>query len=184
MHHGKFNRQNRNKIGEDRQRKLTANHQQFNWIKQLIGLEWNSFYWSEQYQKKIAKNDIFLTFSLLFNNWLFQTKWRVAKHKSLVPWWHKQQKGWRWRVFCIRIYFRIQFLLMFMTSLRGEPIRGQQNCPIATIWCKIKWVLTKNSLFIQFFPSKQFWTCFFCFNHYLLVTPLHPRISCVFNAQI
>ena len=39
---------------------------------------------------------------------------------------------------------------------RGEPIRGQQNCPIATIWCKIKLVLTKNSLFIQFFPSKQF----------------------------
>ena len=44
VHHGKLNRQNRNKMGEDRQRKLTANHQQFNkWIKQLIGLEWNSF---------------------------------------------------------------------------------------------------------------------------------------------
>ena len=40
VHHGKLNRQNRNKMGEDRQRKLTANHQQFNnWIKQLIGLE-------------------------------------------------------------------------------------------------------------------------------------------------
>ena len=38
MHHGKLNRQNRNKMSEDRQRKLTANHQQFNnRIKQLIG---------------------------------------------------------------------------------------------------------------------------------------------------
>ena len=44
VRHGRLNRQNRNKMGEDRQRKLTANHQQFNnWIKQLIGLEWNSF---------------------------------------------------------------------------------------------------------------------------------------------
>ena len=30
VYHDKFNRQNRNKIGEDRQRILTANHQQFN----------------------------------------------------------------------------------------------------------------------------------------------------------
>ena len=29
VYHGKLNRQNRNKMGEDRQRKLTANHQQF-----------------------------------------------------------------------------------------------------------------------------------------------------------
>ena len=43
-HRGKLNRQNWNKMGEDRQRKLAANHQQLsNWIKQLIGLEWNSF---------------------------------------------------------------------------------------------------------------------------------------------
>ena len=49
------------------------------------------------------------------------------------------------------------FLYMFMTSLRREPVRRQQNCPIATIWCRIKCVLTKNSLFKQFFPSKQFW---------------------------
>ena len=40
MQLNKVHRQNRNKMGEDRQRKLTANHQQFNnWIKQLIGLE-------------------------------------------------------------------------------------------------------------------------------------------------
>ena len=29
VHHGKLNRQNQNKMGEDRQRKLTANHQHF-----------------------------------------------------------------------------------------------------------------------------------------------------------
>ena len=29
VHHGKLNRQNRNRMGEGRQRKLTANHQQF-----------------------------------------------------------------------------------------------------------------------------------------------------------
>ena len=28
--HGKLNRQNRNEMGEDRERKLIANHQQFN----------------------------------------------------------------------------------------------------------------------------------------------------------
>ena len=32
---------------------------------------------------------------------------------------------------------------MFMSSRRREPIRGHQNCPIATIWCRIKCVLTK-----------------------------------------
>ena len=37
-HHGRLSRQNRNKMGEDRQRKLTVNHQQFkNLIKQIIG---------------------------------------------------------------------------------------------------------------------------------------------------
>ena len=30
VHHGKLNRQNQNKMGEDRQRKLKANHQHFN----------------------------------------------------------------------------------------------------------------------------------------------------------
>ena len=37
-HHGKLNGQNRNKMSEDRQRKLISNRQQFNkWIKQIIG---------------------------------------------------------------------------------------------------------------------------------------------------
>ena len=40
VHHGKCRRQNRNKMDEDRRRKLTANHQHFNnWIKHLVGLE-------------------------------------------------------------------------------------------------------------------------------------------------
>ena len=44
-HHGKLNRQNRNKMGEDRQRKLIANHQQFNkWIKQIIGFVTSLFF--------------------------------------------------------------------------------------------------------------------------------------------
>ena len=45
VYHGKLNRQNRNKMGEDRQRKLIANHQQFNkWIKQIIGFLTSRFF--------------------------------------------------------------------------------------------------------------------------------------------
>ena len=45
VYHGKLNRQNRNKMGEDRQRKLIANHQQFNkWIKQIIGFVTSLFF--------------------------------------------------------------------------------------------------------------------------------------------
>ena len=81
---------------------------------------------------------------------------------------------------------------MFMTSLRWEPIRGHQNCPIATIWCTIKCVLTKivylnsfsflnsSELIVNLFQLNLI----FCFNHYVLVTPLCPKISFVFNAQI
>ena len=40
VRYGKLNRQNQNKMGEDRQRKLKANHQHFsNRIKHLVGLE-------------------------------------------------------------------------------------------------------------------------------------------------
>ena len=45
MQLNKVHRQNRNKMGEDRRRKLTANHQHFNnWIKHLVGLEWKVVY--------------------------------------------------------------------------------------------------------------------------------------------
>ena len=46
VRHGRLNRQNRNKMGEDRQRKLTANHQQFNnWIKQIISFLTSRFFY-------------------------------------------------------------------------------------------------------------------------------------------
>ena len=45
MQLNKVRRQNRNKMSEDRQRKLKANHQHFyNWIKHLVGLEWKVVY--------------------------------------------------------------------------------------------------------------------------------------------
>ena len=45
MQLNKVHRQNRNKMSEDRQRKLKANHQHFNnWIKHLVGLEWKVVY--------------------------------------------------------------------------------------------------------------------------------------------
>ena len=45
MQLNKVHRQNRNKMGEDRQRKLTANRQHFNnWVKHLVGVEWNVVY--------------------------------------------------------------------------------------------------------------------------------------------
>ena len=45
MQLNKVHRQNRNKNGEDRQRKLIVSHQNFNnWIKHLVGLEWKVVY--------------------------------------------------------------------------------------------------------------------------------------------
>ena len=47
MQLNKVHRQNRNKMGEDRRRKLTANHQHFNnWIKHSVGIEWKVVYWN------------------------------------------------------------------------------------------------------------------------------------------
>ena len=45
VRHGRINRQNRNKIDEDCQRKLTTNHQQFNkWIQLIIGFLTSRFF--------------------------------------------------------------------------------------------------------------------------------------------
>ena len=42
---GRLNRQNRNKMGKDRERELPANHQQFNkWIQQIIGFLTSRFF--------------------------------------------------------------------------------------------------------------------------------------------
>ena len=47
VRHGRLNRQNRNKMGEDRERELTANHQQFNkWIQQIIDFLTSRFFFS------------------------------------------------------------------------------------------------------------------------------------------
>ena len=149
VHHGKLNRQNRNKMGEDRQQKLIANHQQFNnWIKQLIGL-----------RKQLIMILCCSTFSFCWKFDYFQSKWRVARYKATVRN-DKNNKKEGYDVYfacgCIS-ESNNYYLYMFMISLRGKPIRGHQNCPIATIWCRFKCVLTKNSLFKQFFSSKQFW---------------------------
>ena len=42
----------------------------------------------------------------------------------------------------------------------------------------------KSSLFKQFqLTAKDNGKLIFCFNHYLSVTPLNPKISFIFNAQ-
>ena len=65
-HHGKLNRQNQNKMGEDRQRKLIANHQQFNkWIKQIIGFLTSRFF-----------SHLFLFRVLLFC-FVFSSSWQL-----------------------------------------------------------------------------------------------------------
>ena len=45
VRHGRLNRKNRNKMGEDRERELTANHLQFDkWIQQIIGFLTSRFF--------------------------------------------------------------------------------------------------------------------------------------------
>ena len=153
-HHRKLNRQNRNKMSEDRQRKLIANHQQFNkWIKQIIVDPNNTR------RKQLMMIMSFSPFSFCWKFDYFQNKWRVARYKATIhddKNYKKEEYDEYFAWGCIS-ESNNYYLYMFMTSLRREPIRGHQNCSIATIWCRIKCVLTKNSLFKQFFPSKQFW---------------------------
>ena len=94
---------------------LTANHQQFNnWIKQLRGLEWNSFLWSEHYQKKATNDDnVFLSVENLIiskvNGESLDIKPRSVMTQTI-------KTGSIWRVFCIRMYYRIQELLSLYVS--------------------------------------------------------------------
>ena len=135
------------KMGKDCQRKLTAYHQRFNnWIKKLRGLEWNSFWWSDHYQKKTTNDDnviIIRSFSPLSFCWkfdYFQSKWRVARYNTTIREDTNNKKEEYDEYFaegCIS-ESNNYYLYMFMTSLRREPIKGHQNCPIATIWCGIK----------------------------------------------
>ena len=86
VHHGKLNRQNRKKMAEDRQQKLIANHQQFNnWIKQLIGLEWNSLSDpNNNGRKQLIMILCCSTFSFCWKFDYFQSKWRVARYKATI----------------------------------------------------------------------------------------------------
>ena len=78
-HHRKLNRQNRNKMSEDRQRKLIANHQQFNkWIKQIIVDPNNTR------RKQLMMIMSFSPFSFCWKFDYFQNKWRVARYKATI----------------------------------------------------------------------------------------------------
>ena len=78
-HHRKLNRQNRNKMSEDRQRKLIANHQQFNkWIKQIIVDPNNTR------RKQLMMIMSFSPFSFCWKFDYFQSKWRVARYKATM----------------------------------------------------------------------------------------------------
>ena len=98
----------------------------------------------------------FSPFSFCWKFDYFQSKWRVARYKTTIRDDTNNKKKEYDEYFaegCIS-ESNNYYLYMFMTSLRREPIWVHQNC---LIWCRIKWVLTKYSLFKQFFPSKQFW---------------------------
>ena len=88
VRHGKLNRQNRNKMGEDRQRKLTANHQQIkNCIKQLIGQEWNSARFSDPNNTRRKQLMMIMSFSPFAFCWKidhFRSKWRFARYKTTL----------------------------------------------------------------------------------------------------
>ena len=142
VHHGKLNRQNRNKMGEDRQRNLTANHQQFNnWIKQIIGLGWTRFSDPNNTRRKqLIMIMSFSPFSFCWKFDYFQSKWRVARYKATIrdDTNNKNEEFEEYFAWGCISESNNYDLYMLMISLRREPIRGHQNCTIATIWCRIK----------------------------------------------
>ena len=100
VRHGRLNRQNRNKMGEDRERELTANHQQFNkWIQQIIGFLTSGFFFKkflisaknyyqslgESYRRIFSRNNFFLSQLLV----RFQANKRTHSvgHWLLKIWW-------------------------------------------------------------------------------------------------
>ena len=87
----------------------------------------------------------FSPFSFCWKFDYFQSKWRVARYNTTIREDTNNKKEENDEYFaegCIS-ESNNYYLYMFMTSLRREPIRGHQNCPIATTWCRIKCVLTK-----------------------------------------
>ena len=87
----------------------------------------------------------FSPFSFCWKFDYFQSKWRVARYNTTIREDTNNKKEEYDEYFawgCIS-ESNNYYLYMFMSSRRREPIRGHQNCPIATIWCRIKCVLTK-----------------------------------------
>ena len=101
----KLNRQNRNKMGEVRQRKLIANHQQFNkWIKQIIGFLTSRFF-----------SHLFLFRVLLFCSFLFNAKIKKTTFEFICHNRAKETSLWA--------------LLLFQMSQSSK-----RSLTLATIW--------------------------------------------------
>ena len=104
----KLNRQNRNKMGEVRQRKLIANHQQFNkWIKQIIGFLTSRFF-----------SHLFLFRVLLFCSFLFNAKIKKTTFEFICH--NRAKKTSLWA------------LLLFQMSQSSK-----RSLTLATIWWRI-----------------------------------------------
>ena len=94
----------------------------------------------------------FSPFSFCWKIDYFQSKWRVARYKATIrdDTNNKNEEFEEYFAWGCISESNNYDLYMLMISLRREPIRGHQNCTIATIWCRIKCVLAKNSLFFSF----------------------------------
>ena len=111
----------------------------------------------------------FSPFSFCWKFDYFQSKWRVARYNTTIRDDTNNKKEEYDEYFaegCIS-ESNNYYLYMFMTSLRREPIRGHQNCPIATTWCRIKCVLTKigpfkNTGYLIITKSLKFGFSLFC----------------------
>ena len=104
----KLNRQNRNKMGEVRQRKLIANHQQFNkWIKQIIGFLTSRFF-----------SHLFLFRVLLFCSFLFNAKIKKTTFEFICH--NRAKKTSLWAL-----------LLLQMSQ------SSKRSLTLATVWWRI-----------------------------------------------
>ena len=87
----------------------------------------------------------FSPFSFCWKFDYLQSKWRVARYKATIrdDTNNKKEEYDEYFAYGCISESTDYYLYMFMTSPRRESIRGHQNCPIATIWCRINFVLTK-----------------------------------------
>ena len=133
----------------------------------------------------------FSPFSFCWKFDYFQSKWRVARYNTTIREDTNNKKEENDEYFaegCIS-ESNNYYLYMFMTSLRREPIRGHQNCPIATTWCRIKCVLTKigpfkNTGYLIITKSLKFGFPLFCRVLLLALFFFVPVfISCLFRGD-